>query len=75
MIDGNEPAYPKYGRTEKGLTIRQHFSAMAMQGRILASTSTYGFYLNTSDDAELVAKDSVAFADALIAELNKEVKP
>lgn len=77
MITGNEPARPTdllmldkdgYGdRVEfPGLTIRQQFAMAAMQG-LLSNTE----YANLNSMAEI----SVQSADALIAELNKEVKP
>jgi hypothetical protein len=49
--------------TEYGLTKREYFAAMAMQG-ILSGAQ----YL---DNYELFAKHAVAAADAIIAELNK----
>lgn len=72
MITGTEPAMPtleQTGNTEcwntyYGLTIRQQFAAMAMQG--LLSSGQY-------DDISLttVSEMSVKFSDALIKELNK----
>ena len=46
-----------------GLTKREYFAVMAMQG-ILAGAREYTPFTN-------VAKDSVSMADALIDELNK----
>lgn len=46
-----------------GLTIRQHFAAMAMQGLLAASEK---------GDVQDEAVVAVAYADALIVELNKE---
>lgn len=45
-----------------GLTIRTQIAAMAMQG-LLANSNNYG--------TGIVASNSVAYADALIEELNK----
>lgn len=67
-ITGDENAYPLYGpdvtSNELGLTIRQHFAAMAMQG--IASNQSM---INT-DNWEWLAKASVNAADALITALN-----
>ncbi len=60
IITGDEPAMPHGGFEERGLTIRQYFAAMAMQG-LLANSD---YQTNISDGA-------VKCADALIAELNK----
>lgn len=70
IITGNEPAMPHpvhEGRS--GLSIRQHFASMAMSG-ILTNSEM----VNDKDDrsVEWTAVASVKFADALIAELNKE---
>ena len=54
-----------------GLTKREYFAAMAMQGRLAASTSVNGFYLDSDSDSRIIAKDAVAFADALLTELEK----
>lgn len=57
-----------------GLTKRELFAAMAMQGcmsnekMVIASMSA----LNTKDTCMSIAKYAVLFADALINELNKE---
>lgn len=74
-ITGNEPAMPVVGRyadknllEANGLTIRQHFAAMAMQG-ILASLDN-----DTAIVGSFIADMSVRCADALIAELNKNEK-
>jgi len=45
-----------------GLTIRQHYAGLAMQGRLYKSQW----------HPEITAKDAVAYADALIAELKKD---
>lgn len=77
MITGNEPAFampPTFndlGQTcdsgNDGLTIRQHFAAMAMQG-ILANSEFLAQYQNIDIHAAAVRN-----ADALIIELNKPV--
>lgn len=52
---------------QKGLTIRQHFAAMAMQG--LLSNPNYGIHEEGAFDC--VSQDATRIADALINELNK----
>lgn len=72
-ITGNEPINPTIWddrnkpeiiRDNDGLTIRQYFAAIVMQG----------FVVGADCDAPLsaIAHDSVSMADALILELNKE---
>lgn len=63
---GSSVEYFKKSIEYKGLTIRQHFAAMAMQGFCSAG---YGDF--NSNHVEAIAKFSVEQADALIAELNK----
>ncbi len=59
--------YPRASGTyESGLTKREYFAAMAMQGEIASYSG-----LSTSAQPEIVASRAVAFADALIVELNK----
>lgn len=71
--NGNDPANPTIGweitshgdpvsiTDQHGLTKREYFAAMAMQG-MLSDPERYG----------VIAKGAVKFADALIKELNKE---
>jgi len=76
MTKANDNVYPvvlQHGLThdshvEAGLTIRELFAAMAMQG----TCSNYDIWSNTS--AREIAGHAVEQADALIAELNKEVQ-
>lgn len=70
-ITGNEPAMPiRYEgdlgqmNSAGGLTIRQHYAGLAMQGFL--STSRYWI-----DEPEKVAEWSVRQADALINALNQ----
>lgn len=74
-ITGDEPSMPIWfegnlGQMNStgGLSIRQHFAAMAMQGFI--SSIKEGYQTMHRDAAE----QAVEFADALIAELNKPIK-
>ncbi len=53
--------------TVPGLTIREHFAAMAMQG-CLALQSEHR-------SPSLIATEAVMMADALLAELAKPAKP
>lgn len=73
MITGNELATPIDGmyasesrKAGDGLTIRQYFAAMAMQG--LCTT----YFKDAVVKPYLLANLSVQFADTLISELNKE---
>lgn len=83
MITGNEPAMPLtidlissdiMGKMARGLTIRQHFAAMAMQSIIVQDEKIeFGFNGHKrSKGINEVAEESVMYADALIAELNKK---
>lgn len=74
-MKGNENVYPvvlQHGLThdswvEVGLTKRELFAAMAMQGMV--SCNVYASWNSSS-----VVKEAVIIADALIVELNKEVQ-
>lgn len=76
MITGNEPAMPHgaWGQqTGTGLTIRQHFAAMVMQG-ILSNPVYAQITLDKIPEhkqAEFVSQVAIEQADALISELNK----
>jgi hypothetical protein len=65
-----EPAFPVPGlQTDpdfNGLSVREHFAAMAMQGLLASETLDYHASSNES-----LARHAVAKADALIAELAK----
>jgi hypothetical protein len=74
MKKGNEPAFPRAGsehtnladnvrhEPSEGLTKREYFAAMAMQG-ILASSADRGYVW--------VADYSIRFADELLRQLEK----
>jgi hypothetical protein len=82
-LTGNEPAMPvneevtdridQNVKIYTGLTIRQHFAAMAAQGILSANKQIeYGDYENMrSMSPSEVANQAVCIADALIDELNK----
>lgn len=59
---GGEQVWPilKPGKTIPGITLRQHYAGLAMQGML------------TRDGGQHAAKSAVAVADALLAELAKE---
>lgn len=79
-IKGDEPAMPEScsaggyrANVYSGLTIRQHFAAVAMQGMLANSIDKQQgaepFWHMSQENLAMVA---VGYADALIAELNKE---
>jgi len=51
-----------------GLTKREHFAGLVMQG-LLACNATYG---GSTTQYSMLAHDALKHADALIQELNKE---
>ena len=66
MKDADMPAYPIIGATldgNEGLTKREHFAGLAMQGFISAG---HGGMPNASE----LANYAVRYADALLTELN-----
>jgi hypothetical protein len=81
MSKANEPAFPAPSDTltSLGLTKREYFAAMAMQGELAGQfyvqpgLVTEGFKnCWTPDRADELAKASVAYSDALLAELGRE---
>lgn len=67
----NDPAYPNgpiHMMNMEGLTKREYFAAMAM-GAAMQYASGDGKYLMEAKD---FAQSAIAYADALIAELNKK---
>ncbi len=67
----DDSAYPSWEFTQRGLTKREYFASMAMQG-MLAHPGTIADMPQKHPDT--VAKAAVIYADALIEELNKEEK-
>lgn len=73
MLTGNEPSMPIFlqdgltnnSHVDLGLTIRQHFAVMAMQGMCTNSILPHW-------SGEMIAEYAVKYADALITELNKQ---
>lgn len=69
ITDPNDAVHPAGENDMGGITIRQHFAAMAMAATLTASHGQYGFH---EPRPENVAVNAVRYADALIAELNKK---
>jgi hypothetical protein len=87
MTEGNEMVYPdplrgsaesmfnqEPHRLQSGLTKREHFAAMAMQGII--SSGIYAgegnhTFLSSLTEMNSTCQDAVAWADALIKALNQ----
>ena len=66
--DGNlTPEGPPTIRRQGGLTIREHFAGLALQGILTRENGTW----STTE----VAKDAVDYADALLLALAKDRKP
>ena len=73
MINPNDPAMPcqsdLHGKAHKGLTIREQFAAMAMQG-LLSNRAIVTGHKNTID-IKALAESANNYANALIEQLNK----
>lgn len=79
MNNGDQPAYPTHGENAKGhgFTKREEYAKAAMQAllqdentsRWLQRDSRY----NQTNFKEVVAINAFEFADAMIAESNKEI--
>lgn len=67
LVEQNYPLKPKEEYTQ-GLTKRELFAAMAMQGMIQQDLMV----VQDETRAETVARGSVAYADALIDQLNQK---
>lgn len=68
MTNKNDNAFPaKFGDEtyNSGMTIREYFAALAMQGNLASCVEVF-------PNAENIAKRSVEYADALIEELNNK---
>ena len=56
----------------RGLTKREHFAAMAMQGLLASRESSVLFQANRTDDEQAtIAKMAIRHADNLLAELDR----
>lgn len=82
----SEPAFPSQPHDGSGnpacaanigLTKRELFAAMAMQGWLAGCRNAYGEFTAPGAHAHVAAESAVIFADALIAALSDEtgVKP
>jgi hypothetical protein len=76
MTNSNSPAFAKAAfyhpeggidSPQEGLTKREYFASMAMQGMLADNTEGY-----TEWDYEIIAKHSCKAADALINQLNQK---
>lgn len=67
-IDPNAQAFPVSLQSTPGLTKREYFAAMAMQGILSSSDCAHGGY----SSAGLAAAAAVVQADAIIDALNNE---
>jgi len=67
MNNGNEPinAIESQHGFCTGLTKREHFAGLAMQGLLSANA----MYSNKTDNREALARDAISHADALLKEL------
>jgi hypothetical protein len=71
--NSEDHAFPMSDLSELGLTKREYFAALAMQG--LLSNAHVVFAIRIGDDGmERVAKASIVMANILIKELNMEKK-
>lgn len=73
MTDGDDGAFANSADNgyQAGLTKREYFAAMAMQG-ILANPTMVEASLKFKDSRGGIAATAVSFADLLITALNKE---
>lgn len=70
--DPNEPINPHpSGNTWEGLTKREYFASLAMQGMLQAGAMTKAGFITRAPDS--IAQLAVNQADSLIAALNEEV--
>ena len=65
MTNPHYQAFPD--GVNQGLTMREYFAIMALQGNLAACSASY-------PDVEAVTSKSVEYADALIEKLNKTKK-
>lgn len=80
IIRPTDPAFPvstgtNPGNPAAGITVRAHFAAMAMQG-IISNPESFAAAKSVAEQhnvkpSEAAARLAVAYADSLIAELNK----
>lgn len=74
MTDPDDPAFP-FQPGQYGLTKREYFAALAMQGNNANVITSLGTLSESRHKQfQVIAQACVEMADALIAELNKEPK-
>lgn len=81
MENKNEPAYPSGGSFDSegrecnsgwpGLTKREYFAGLAMQGLL---ANDWQGYAKRSEECDVLAQTAVNFADALLTSLSGETK-
>ena len=71
MTNGNDSIHNSEQGTQDGLTKREYFAAMAMQGMVANSTASVKTALKETN-VNAYARESVMLADALINALNKK---
>ena len=78
--NGKWPAFPGQARDAQGnpiaeyadgLTKRELFAAMAMQGWLAGCDNAYSEFTSPGTHAHVAAESAVKFADALLAALDK----
>lgn len=71
MENGKKVAYPIVGmafnENAKGLTKREYFAGLAMQGLLSANA----MYNGKTDERALISQDAIAHADELLKQLEK----
>lgn len=68
----NEIAFPKNMNFTVGLTKREWFAGLAMQGFVANDNAGRGLDTKGADPMVVLAKASLLIADALIAELERK---
>ena len=76
MTKANDLAFPAYNKNGSyclGITKREYFAAMALQGIVGGKKAPAWYERDLSTEwQDIMAKDAVLLADALINQLNKE---
>jgi hypothetical protein len=71
-VNGNRCAFPASGNSASGLTKRELLAAMAMQGWLAGCENAFSEFTGEARCADVAAKCSVKFADALLAALEQD---
>lgn len=72
MTNPDDPAFPFPPTNGYGLTKREWFIGMAIQGVVVWDALVHEHRIEKAGDAKNVAKGCIELVDALIAELNKK---